>query len=95
MSFVFEYFGWTDELMTVGSGFDNNRDRARKYKQWVKFRGPWAPGGGPGKRLLAMKLHENAILYETRSAGAPVDFSSLVSAEEPVSAVASVVTIHR
>ena len=48
MSFVFEYFGWTDELMTVGSGFDNSRDRARKYKQWVKFRGPWAPGGGPG-----------------------------------------------
>ena len=43
MSFVFEYFGWTDELMTVGSGFDNSRDRARKYKQWVKFRGPWAP----------------------------------------------------
>ena len=27
MSFVFEYFGWTDDLITVGTEFDNSRDR--------------------------------------------------------------------
>ena len=61
MSFVFEYFGWTDELITVGSEFDNSRHRARKHKQWVKFRGPWAPGGGPGS--TQEKCVENVHLY--------------------------------